>query len=210
MKFDSVLTNIKQKVTSFMFKDTSHLNERIDTLDRSVKQSFLNLRRAMEHVSKWLYHFKAKNEKYEKQIQDIMYRLNNIEMHLDRFSNSEQGPSLIISKEKPEQLPNDTLWESLTETQQKICWKIAVLQKEMPNQWISLKCLAQEIYPDRDYSQVRSTLSQFITALEEMGIVQRKRKGKQTYVYSTSKNPCLNKKRRIPAVAIDKEQVNGQ
>jgi hypothetical protein len=98
----------------------------------------------------------------------------------------------------------DSLWEFLTETQQRLCWKLAALQKEMPDQWISLKYLAQELYPDKDYNQVRSTLSQFIAGLEELGIVKRKRKGKQAYIFSTKKNPCVSKKRPIPLTEVEK------
>ena len=91
-------------------------------------------------------------------------------------------------------------WMELTETQQKLCWKIAALQKEMPNEWISLKALAQDMYPDKEYSSVRSTICQFVSQLEEMGFIKRRRKGRQTYVSSTEKNPYKDKVKKKVAV----------
>ena len=105
-------------------------------------------------------------------------------------------PSIAEAKDDVKKIvEEDPIWLELTETQQKLCWKIAVLQKELPNEWLSLKYLAQEMYPDRDYASVRSTVSQFIAQLEDLGFVKRRRKGRQAYVCSTDKNPCTEKVR---------------
>lgn len=201
----SVLEFIKSK---FLFKgDLSARIDRIEALEKSVQQSFGNLRKDMEHVSKLLHYFKATDEKHAKQISMILRRLDHMDYNLGKTSGK-----LAENEEKEEAAEgasgieqNDALWESLTETQQKLCWKLAALQKEMPGQWISLKYLAQELYPDREYGLVRSTLSQFVSALEEMGFVKRKRKGKQAYIVSTEQNPCL--KRKMPIAEVEKVRV---
>lgn len=201
--------NLKKK-SSMIFKKISkpHPHKRIDNLNKSVHQSFTNLRNDMEHVSKLLHHFDNKHKEHDNNFKSLIKRLEDIESIIKEskvpVSAEEEKENLELSKE--EQPIEDPLWESLTETQQKLCWKLAALQKEMPNQWISLKYLAQELYPDKEYSTVRSTLSQFITALEEMGIVKRKRKGKQAYVYSTTKNPCNTKKRPVAITSVEKKK----
>ena len=158
----------------------------------------------MEHISKLLHYFNAANQKQSKQLAMIERRLKAVETIKSKASEEE-----LVENEAAERASSieddENLWDSLTETQQKLCWKLAALQKEMPDQWISLKYLAQELYPDKEYGAIRSTLSQFVTALEEMGFVKRKRKGKQAYIISTPTNPCL--KRKMPVIDVVKQKT---
>lgn len=205
----SVVEYIKSK---FKFnRDLSSRIDRVETLEKSVQSSFLNLRKDMEQVSKLLHHFRGVDVKHAKQIAIILRRLDKAEYSLNHVGKA-SGKQLAENEEEEaaeeassDEEFDDTLWESLTETQQKLCWKLAALQKEMPGQWISLKYLAQELYPDKEYGLVRSTLSQFVSALEEMGFVKRKRKGKQAYIVSTEQNPCL--KRKMPVAAMEKVRI---
>ncbi|MEK6817019.1 MAG: hypothetical protein AABY09_05370, partial [Nanoarchaeota archaeon] len=131
----------------------------------------------------------------------------SIEAQLENLSQNDVEE--ISEDEEEDELPSTltldkSSWDSLTETHQKICLQIAAVQKELPNQWISLKYLAQEMYPDKGYNQVRSTLSQYISSLEDLGYVKRMRKGKQAYVFSTTKNPCLKEKKKVAEKARSK------
>lgn len=190
---------------------TNVRQDKVDALERSVQQSFSNLRKDMEHISKLLHYFNASTQKQSKEISMIERRLRAVELSIDKASGKELE-EIEEPKEAAERasgnMDDETLWESLTETQQKLCWKLAALQKEMPDQWISLKYLAQEIYPDKEYGAIRSTLSQFVTALEEMGFVKRKRKGKQAYIISTNSNPCIHKK--MPVVETEKARAKSK
>lgn len=165
-----------------------------EPLNNHVSEAFGNVRRDMGHISKWIDHFKNKHDDHEKQFQILHNRLNKFEMMLAELSNNSDKDLEETFVEEDKSMPQSSQWESLTETQQKLCWLVARLQSEMPNQWISLKYLAQEIYPDKDYNKVRSTLSSYINVLEEIGYIERKRNGKQTYVYSTKRNPCTTGK----------------
>ncbi|MDI6737786.1 MAG: hypothetical protein QME12_04700 [Nanoarchaeota archaeon] len=201
---------IKQK----FFSNSSAANpwqDKADALEKSVQQSFGNLRKDMEHISKLLHYFNSANQKQSKQISMFERRLRAVELSIDKAS----GEELEEIEEKEEaaerasgNMDDETMWETLTESQQKLCWKLAALQKEMPDQWISLKYLAQELYPDKEYGAIRSTLSQFVTALEEMGFVKRKRKGKQAYIISTNNNPCMH--RKMPVVETEKSRVKSK
>lgn len=216
-KMVDLLKKLKSKILRISLP---HPHERIDTLSKNVQQSFLKLRKDMEHISKLLHYYDKKHNDHDAKFSLLIKKINYLEAALQELSN--ERPSLkneinqIIETEKDisntEQTLQDsttpimdTIWDNLTETQQKLCWKLAALEKEMPNQWISLKYLAQELYPDKDYASIRSTLSQFIANLEELGLVKRKRKGKQAYVISTNKNPCLNKMKE-PLVVEEKDK----
>ncbi len=191
-----------------------HPHQRIDNLSTSVKSSFTNLRKDMEHISKLLHHYDGTMGEHNKRFEQLAKRLLILENKLNQMQRVDPEKESEVHEEPLQQeemmedeVINDSLWESLTETQQKLCWKLAALQKEMPDQWISLKYLAQELYPDKDYNLVRSTLSQFIAGLEELGILKRKRKGKQAYVFSTEKNPCHKKKMPLTIESIEKKKT---
>lgn len=182
-------------VFSFLKKRFGRESE--NSFKNSVSSAFTNVRTDMDQISKWVHHFKNKHDGHDKQFNIIHSRLNKIERMLSELSSLQniKEDDLEESFEPEEKsFPQSSQWDTLTETQQRICWLVARLQTEMPDQWISLKYLAQEIYPDKDYNKVRSTLSAYINVLEELGYIDRKRNGKQTYVYSTVRNPCQSGK----------------
>ena len=175
----------------------------IDELHQKLDNSFSNVRNDLEKVTSWINHFHGRHTDNDKKMDTAINRLDKIEYAVSELQDAMTSvyqkmsePRVTEEEEvEEEQLvrEQDPIWLELTETQQKLCWKIAALQKEIPNEWISLKYLAQEMYPDKDYASVRSTISQFVAQLEELGFVKRKRKGRQAYVCSTEKNPCASK-----------------
>ncbi len=204
-------------VFSFFRKHKEHheLKQKVNKINQSLGVSFGNIKNDMKNISSWLHTFKGHHDDHKSQFNLISHRLSRLENSLVSLQEVVRQLNikgeLVAQTEKkieeaqPEKFEeesdsfNNSVWDSLTETQQKICWKLAMLQKELPDQWISLKYLAQELYPERDYNQVRSTISQFISALEELGFVKRRRKGKQAYVFSSKKNPCSKGKKKIKA-----------
>ena len=172
----------------------------LDEIHSRMNSSFTRIRDDMEKVSSWINHFNEKNDNHDNQFKRLQARMDRIEnsvLELQSMMYSPEKEETELKEDiklEPEQVEEeDVAWMELTETQQKLCWKIAALQKEMPNEWISLKSLAQEMYPQKEYSSVRSTICQFVSQLEEMGFVKRRRRGRQTYVSSTEKNPYKEK-----------------
>ncbi len=187
------------------FKKRDVSEKKFEVLHSSVSDAFSNIKKDMGHVSKWISHFKNKHDDHEKQFNILHNRLNKIERKLGELSSLEDD-DLEETFEVEKSLPLSSQWDSLTETQQKLCWLVSRLQSEMPNQWISLKYLAQEIYPEKDYGKVRSTLSSYINVLEELGYIERKRNGKQTYVFSTARNPCHSGKIKMKVKVKDENK----
>lgn len=158
-------------------------------ISESVRNSFLNVREDMNHISKWISHFKLKSEDHEQKISLISSRLENIEKYLEKFEGNsyileEKEEKVRVEEKTEEDIPTfpASQWDELTDTQKKVCWFISKLTKESSNGWVALKVLAREMYPSVEYAKTRSTVSQFISTLEEHGFVQRKRNGKQAYV----------------------------
>lgn len=177
-----------------------------DNLREIMQNSFKNMHEDLSKVTTWITHFHGKHNDHDQNFKGVSKRLDKVEFALAEL----QAVILSSSKQEsqqeniaiPEGLHDEdseeaSSWMELTETQQKLCWKIAALQKEMPNEWISLKTLAQEMYPEKEYSSVRSTICQFVSQLEEMGFIKRRRKGRQTYVSSTERNPYKDKVKKV-------------
>ena len=186
-------------------------NSKLEGIHSRLDESFTKIRDDMEKVSSWINHFHGKHGEHEKNFESHNKKFENVSNRLSQIEFAlAELQTVIINSAKPEireekvivsedfreeEFEEASAWMELTETQQKLCGVIAALQKEMPNEWISLKNLAQEMYPEKEYSSVRSTICQFVSQLEEMGFVKRRRKGRQTYVSSTEKNPYKGKVR---------------
>ncbi|MEA3378177.1 MAG: hypothetical protein U9Q69_00910 [Nanoarchaeota archaeon] len=183
---------------SWLFKKK---REDINHLHSKINHGFQSVWNDMTHVGKWIEHFKDKHGDNEKMFHLINRRLTRIESSLEEFDKQTKNLDKISDEIKEGSFDEMEIssWDSLTNTLQKICWQLAAIQKELPNQWVSLKYLAQEMYPDKQYNRVRSTLSQYISSLEELGYVKRTRKGKQAYILSTTKNPCFKKSKKSQA-----------
>jgi DNA-binding transcriptional ArsR family regulator len=166
--------------------------KKLDILHQNLKNSFTNIKKDIKkaHIRvSGLYHIK---DDHHDKLNSIITRLEVLETLFNKLKIKEKH----IQEEVEERI-SSTLIDDLTDKQKIFCQRLAALQKENPDQWISLKYLSQEIYPNKNYPQIRSTVSQYVTFLEELGIVKRRRKGKQAYVRSTKKNPFFKKKKNI-------------
>lgn len=185
----------------------------IEEIHATLDNSFSRIREDMGKVSEWINHFHERHKTHERKFDEHNKRFDAVSRRLDKmeFALAEMQAVILdssqrhidkgeVQEQESIESEDSLMWMELTEAQQKLCWKIAALQKESPNEWISLKALAQEVYPDKDYASVRSTICQFTAQLEELGFIKRKRKGRQSYVCSTDKNPYKDKARKKIAV----------
>jgi len=185
----------------FFFKGKEKQNKEIEEIKNSVDY----FKKEFKKVAEWIKHLDESKEESNEKIKELYLDLRNFKKRigsLERqalFSGEKEvlppQPQATLASQEQLIIEKDfknKIWEALTDKQQEICWKIAALNKENGD-WISIKFLASELYPQKHYSKVRSTLSQYVTVLEDMGYVQRTRKGRETYIMSTQKNPYLVK-----------------
>lgn len=178
----------------FKKKDDKEVHKKIEKLHDSLHTSFKNIKEDMDHFSKWNNNFKERHNQHDLAIDNINRRLDLIESLLKNKPLEEKE---LIELEEMEQEPSfikEAISDELTDIQKSICFTLAALQKENPERWISLKEFAQERYPKKSYNAVRSTLSEYTSNLEELGYIQKRKKGKQVYIISTDKNPYLKQK----------------
>ena len=81
--------------------------------------------------------------------------------------------------------------DNLTNVQKSVLITLHSLEREGNIQWISMRTLSDELYPDKDYNAVKSMLSTYTENLFELGLIDKKRKGRGTYLALTSKASTL-------------------
>ncbi|MBI2673115.1 hypothetical protein HYX19_02545 [Candidatus Woesearchaeota archaeon] len=179
-------------------------HKKIKELRSLLHDSVSNINGNLQHVGRWINHFKEKQQHHAISLKEIERRITRIERDINKIQELEVSynikPKVVaqgtINLEEDKKYPKTDEWELLTEVQKILCYRLAAIEKETPKRWISLKYLAQEIYPDKNYESIRSTISEYTSNLEELGFIQKRRKGKQTFIISTEKNPCLTKKEK--------------
>lgn len=114
---------------------------------------------------------------------------NYYEYEYDEPEEQVEEPRFIIPKHAS-QVNIKSMLRSLTDTQKMMFIKLYSLQRESGGS-VPFKALAEEIYPGKEYGDVRSTISEYLTLLSEWGLVSKKRTGKQSFVSVTPKGEEL-------------------
>ena len=148
-----------------------------DELKKAIELSFSNVKKDFEAI---------KSDHHTK-ISDVMTRLDKLE----------SGIIHTIDARKEIQNAKIDVFQSLTEKQKTFLRVLASLNAESPNNWISLKALSEELYPDKEYDKVRPMISLYLGHLEELGFAKKKRKGLYTYAITTEANPYVNELKQL-------------
>jgi len=184
---------------SWLFK--RGIDKKFNEVNHSIKNSFFNIKEDLGNVTNWINHFKDKHEAHEETISNHSEELNLLKEKVEKLESlitenfvfdeeklieenekNEEKEFLKIEKEEPS-LPKIEIKFQLPPAQSKVCWILARLQQENPEKWVSLKELASEVYPDKDYTKSRSAISQLVNILEAEGYIIKKRVRKSIYVY---------------------------
>lgn len=165
-------------------------NENSSEVHPTIKNSFQNIKQDMSEVTKWIHHFHGVTGTHQSEIKKILERLEQIEQKLESAELVEQKEENPLKSESSVELTETDLknWEQLTDMQQKLAWILLRMNNEEPKSWLSLTRVAQEAYSDKEYSKIRSTLTQYLKVLEDFNYVERKRTGMQSVVRITKAN----------------------
>lgn len=179
-------------------------NRKVAEIESSIKNSFQSMKADMNHVGSWINHFKEKHALHENNFLNIEIKMKEQNEEIEELKEKiaifdeilmvnakkvrvpnkvdEEGENLTLEKEE---LPSEELSNGLPLGQQKVCARLAALQRENPDKWISLRDLAEEVYPEKEKydDATRSAISQLVNILVEEGYLAKKRVGKIMYVY---------------------------
>ncbi len=140
----------------------------------------------------------------EKRFEEIFARLNRVEAILETVSTialTKEQPLIQPIKqlpEKPQQLTKQDkleVWqrafESLTETQKSFFIRLSVLLKESNTGWLPMKLITQDLYPNKAYEDIKPMISIFVKNIEELGFIEKTRKGRQIFLSITERGKSL-------------------
>lgn len=177
----------------WFFKKRKELEKKVNNLSLAVQNSFNNLKHDMSTISKWIKTLDGEDKKIKSKIVEQESKLIKVESKIDLLISmiQNQKPVAISSKQKelpepPSPLNIEEIIKNLTPTQQNIFLKLFSHQQNLGYNTVSLKSLATLVYGDKEYNDVRSTLSEYLAILAEWGLVTKKRKGKESFVSITS------------------------
>ena len=161
----------------------------IEVINSNLKESFGRIKRDMQSMRDWLVYFKGKEDDHENRLESIESRLDELGEVLAYMQQSQEQGSQesIVLNEEEDKKGGEKMLDDLTDTQRSIFYRLGTLLYESSQEWITAKALAQELYPEKSYDKVRSTMSEYLSILLESGLVKKKRRGKLTYVSITEK-----------------------
>jgi len=187
----------------FDFFRRKYIHKRIQSVEKGLHYSFVKIKEDFQatHNKVDEHHLHT-----NKRLDELHNRLHSLERLFSTYI------SQVSQKEEAEErdLPRENRLVSLTDVQLKLLMEIIGFHLESGLEWVSLIELAKQIYPDKDYNTVRSTLSEYTSLLEEYGLVQKKIQRKKAYVKATSQATAYldqNQSRRLKKV-IKKQKVN--
>ena len=173
----------------FKKKRDDEAHTKIDNVHKILKESFSNVRKDINELGKWQKDLQSSHKKHYLNLEQIELRLKRLERQIDSLAYEEpkEKKSKEIKNEFEQatiidnEMIKDTL-KSLTETHQKIFITLFQLQRQLGTNKVSYKSLANVLYNNKSYAEIRSTLSQYLSFLGDYGLVEKARKGKESYV----------------------------
>ena len=174
----------------FKKRHDEEAHNRINSVHKILKDSFTNVKKDMSELAEWQKRMYNSHKNTNYTLEEFGKRLNRIERQIENL--------LELKEEKPkrsEEIKNefeeatkidkemlgDTL-KTLTSTHQKIFITVFQLQKQLGTNKVSYKSLANILYNNKSYAEIRSTLSQYLSFLEDHGLIEKTRKGKESFV----------------------------
>ncbi len=172
-----------------------HLHRKLKNIEDSLKNSFFNVKKDIAKINTFLYH-------HDNSLAHLKERILFLEARLSELNNHKYHEKIVaeIPKNEPpsyndiefskdtDKKPNLLVkWEDLTNIQQNIFLRLGLLQIESSQRRIAMKHLAEELYPEKEYNDVRSMISDYINLLNEYGLIKKTRKGRQIFISITEK-----------------------
>ena len=149
------------------------LQKQLQQIDRNLRIAFSNLK---DDISK--------HTKEMERLGSRIAKLEGASRHLSKDTDLAQKP-----KAHPAVFGNRSVSvrrtpNSLTALQSEILKRLMVLQMESGKRAISMRDLAAEVYPTKEYANIKSTLSEHISKLHRARLVEKISSGKLYLSYT--------------------------
>ena len=192
------------------FKKRGDKEDVLLKVNETLKSSFTNVRKDILHIHKTV---SDHTDHTSKKFQEIEDKIKKLEITF--LSMNYQKPARLIKEitndEAEEVYDEDNLLKVLKgipRAELKLFRTLYELQLSLNAKHISYKSLASYLYPGKDYSSIRSTITQFILRLHTEGLIEKQRIGKEAYVRLTPQGLKLVKNTRIKKIIKETEAQN--
>jgi hypothetical protein len=173
-------------------KVLTDIQKQLQRMDKALRISFINLKVDISSHTKSLELLDSKIKEQDKLINQLMTEMSMLkeQKHTIKTESQQQteqggfGERSVSSVECSESVlrtPN-----SLTPLHLELLRKLMLLQVESGSRGITMRELANEVYPDREYASIKSTLSEYIKELHQSGLVE-KIQNRKLYISFTEK-----------------------
>ncbi|MBS3156062.1 hypothetical protein J4413_02410 [Candidatus Woesearchaeota archaeon] len=177
----------------WLFKKRDDTEERFRNLHDVLKTTFSNVREDIDRLHKWVDSSHEHHNSHRINFKEHELRLlkleNQISLLLDKVLHEEapekeeyEGDKDEIEELLPKKISQNEIFSSLTKTQLDLFKTIYQIQKQTNTNKVSLRSVAKIHYPEKDYSSVRSTISDYLTILSAWGLIKKQRVGKESFV----------------------------
>ena len=170
-----------------------HLFSKIKTMEENLKNSFFNIKKDIHKVNTVVF-------MHDDKINHLKERVKYLETLMKNMRDLESSEEPQAEKQRKKEVSSPTIpktditiqnhtikWEDLTNIQQNLFMRLGLLQIESSQRRIAMKHLAEELYPEKTYNDVRSMISDYVNLLNEHGLIKKTRKGRQIFVSITEK-----------------------
>jgi len=165
----------KKLTESVHTRKVKHLEKKVSTSFSKVKQDMEQMNLLIERTHNSHKEHETRLQKIEETLSTILFDMQTIKM----------GKDVINKVQKPVEVDYTEVLDGLTEVQKTIFATIFTIQERSGSRKVSLKSVAQLVYPGKEYQKVRSVLSEYSNTLEGWGLVSKERKGKEVYLRLT-------------------------
>ncbi|MEK6903926.1 MAG: hypothetical protein AABW64_04765 [Nanoarchaeota archaeon] len=182
----------------------------------NLKDSFLRIKQDIKIMKDWISHLNDRDNIQVQELKELQSRVEGMnEVVSYTFLSQQKETEKEVQRQKsipevstvfsPPAERSFDLVEELTDTQKSMFYRAGLLLKESGQEWLALKSLASDLYPEREYDQVRSTTSEYVNVLVDNGLLDKKRRGKHTLVSLTKKGDHFFK--QIPPDAVKRDEI---
>jgi len=163
----------------FTKKTKNEALKKVHKVEKGLVKSFTHIKGDIDHLF-------SKLDLHEEKINYIISKIDNLGVpNIEQIEQSKPEEKEEIQTETIENIK--TTLTDLTDTQLGLLKKLIALQKENKDNWVLMRSLTEEAYPNKDPLKVRSTISSYLSILEDLGLIQKRRKGRQILLKITER-----------------------
>lgn len=162
------------------FKLQKHGKVMLD--EKKVKDAFGKIKEEQANIVQWIFYLKERIDEFSLSLVQTTALENEIEELKKKMEQKSECASLNL------QLPQEIIHQSftevsldqLTEQQKKTFFLVGSLQREHAP--VPVRAIAAELYGVENVEKMQTTIANYLKRLEELHLIQRTKKGRNSYV----------------------------